>query len=87
MKSMPFDFVNGLKDGKSTKLDKKWLQVVEKTLKQAVSNTIKDVTFVHTIMNDDISGKEFRFFTRDDCHNCQVTMDNDANASFYVNYF
>jgi hypothetical protein len=31
VKSMPFDFVNGLIDGKWTKLDKKWLKDVKKT--------------------------------------------------------
>jgi hypothetical protein len=46
VKSMPFDFVNGLKDGKWTKLENKWLKDVKKTLKQAVSNSIKDVAFV-----------------------------------------
>ncbi len=84
VKSMPFDFVNNL-NGKLTKLDKKWLQGIEKTLKQAVSNSIKDVTFVRTIMNDNMSGKETELFTRDDCHIYQVTMDNDAKTRFYVN--
>ena len=30
VKSMPFDFVNGLVDGKWTKLDNKWLKDVKK---------------------------------------------------------
>ena len=37
VKSMPFDFVNGLKDGKWTKLDNKWLKDVKKTLHQRCS--------------------------------------------------
>jgi hypothetical protein len=45
VKSMPFDFVNGLKDGKWTKLDNKWKMDIKKTLKQAVSNSIKAVAF------------------------------------------
>ncbi len=37
VKSMPFDFINGLKDGKWTKLDNKWLKDVKKTLHQRCS--------------------------------------------------
>ena len=50
VKSMPFNFVNSLKDGKWTKLENKWLNGFKKTLKQAVSNLIKDMKFVRTIM-------------------------------------
>jgi hypothetical protein len=69
---MPFDFVNGLKDGKWIKLDKQWLQVVQKTLKQAVSNSIKDIKLVCAIMYENLNGKESIFFSSYDCHIYQV---------------
>ena len=69
---MPFDFVNGLKDRKWIKLDNKWLKDVKKSLKQAVSNSIKDVMFVHTIMKDDTTGTESNFFNKDNDHIYQV---------------
>ena len=55
---MPFDLVNGLVDGKWTNLDNKWLKDVKKTLKQAQSNSVKDVVFVRTIMKDEMTGTE-----------------------------
>jgi hypothetical protein len=84
VKSMPFDFVNGLKDGKWTKLDNKWLKDVKKTLKQAGSNSIKDVVFVRTIMKSDTTFTESNLLNKDDNHIYQVTMDNDAQTTFYV---
>ena len=84
VKSMPFDFVNGLKDGKWTKLDNKWLKDVKKTLKQAGSNSIKDVVFVRAIMKSDMTFTESNLFNKDDNHIYQVTMDNDAQTTFYV---
>jgi hypothetical protein len=86
VKSMPFDFVNGLKDGKWTKLDNKWLKDVKKTLKQAVSNSIKDVVLVRTIMKVDTTWMESNLFNKDVDNIYQVTMDNDAQTTFYVNY-
>ena len=65
VKSMPFDFVNGLKDGKWTKLENKWLNGVKKTLKQAVSNSIKDVKFVRKIMKDDLHFTESNLSNKD----------------------
>jgi hypothetical protein len=56
IKSMPFDFVNGLEDDKWTILDEKWLKNVKKTLKQAQSHSVKDVELVRTIMKEDITG-------------------------------
>ncbi len=79
---MPFNFVNSLKDGKWTTLDNKWLKDVKKSLKQAVSNPIKDVTFVHTIMKDDTTGMKSNLFNKDNDHIYQVTMNNDAKTIF-----
>ena len=42
VKLMPFNLVNGLIDGKWTKLDNKWLKDFKKILKQAASNLVKD---------------------------------------------
>ena len=86
VKSMPFNFVNGLVDGKKwTKLDNKWLKEVKKILKQAQSNSVKDVVFVRTIMKDDTTGTESNLFNNKKDHIYQVTMDNDAQSTFYVN--
>jgi hypothetical protein len=62
------------------------LKDVKKTLKQAVSNSIKDVVFVRTIMKVDMTWMESNLFNKDDDHINQVTMDNDAQTTFYVNY-
>ena len=85
VKSMPFDFVNGLVDGKWTKLDNKWLKDVKKILKQAASNSMKDTVFVRTIMKDDTTGTESNLFNNNKDHIYQVTMDNDAQSTFHVN--
>ena len=85
VKSMPFDFVNGLIEGKWTKLHNKQLKGVKKTLKQAASNSVKDVVFVHSIMKDDTTGMESNLFNNDKDHIYQVTMDNDAKSTFCVN--
>jgi hypothetical protein len=85
VKSMPFDFVNGLIDGKWTKLHNKWLKDLKKTLRQAASNSIKDVVFVRNIIKDDTTGTESNLLNKNNDHIYQVTMDNDAKSIFYVN--
>ena len=85
VKSMPFNFVNGLVDGKWTKLDNKWLKDVKKILKQAQSNSVKDIVFVRTIMKDDMTGSDLNLINNDKDHIYQVTMDNDAQSIVYVN--
>jgi hypothetical protein len=85
VKSMPFDFVNGLKDGKWSKLENKWLNGVKKTLKQAVSNSIKDVNFERKIMKDDLPFMESNLLNKDNDHIYQVTLDNVSQSTFYVN--
>jgi hypothetical protein len=85
VKSMPYDFVNGLKDGKWTKLDNKWLNGVKKTLKQAVSNSIKDVTFLRKIMKDDLPFTDSNLSNKVNDHIYQVTLDNESQSTFYVN--
>jgi hypothetical protein len=71
---MPFNFVNGLVDGKWTILDNKWLKDVKKTLKKAQSHSVKDIT-----------GLDSNLINYNKDHIYQVTMDNDAQSIFYVN--
>ena len=85
VKSMPFDFVNSLKDGKWTKLENKWLTDVKKTLKQAESNLIKDMKLVRTIMKSDLPFTESNLLNKDNDHIYQVTLDNESQSTFYVN--
>jgi hypothetical protein len=85
IKSMPFDFVNGLEDDKWTILDKKRLKDVKKTLKQAQSHSVKDVELVCTIMKEDITKIDSNLINYNKDHIYQVTMDNDAQSTFYVN--
>jgi hypothetical protein len=82
---MPFNFVNGLVDGKWTILDNTWLKDVKKTLKQAQSNLAKDVVFVRTIMKEDITGLDSNLINYNKDHIYQVTMGNVAQSIFYVN--
>jgi hypothetical protein len=74
-----------LADGKWTNLDNKWLKDVKKTLKQAQSNSVKDVVFVRTIMKEDMTGSDLNLINNDKDHIYQVTMDNDAQSIVYVN--
>jgi len=85
VKSMPFDFVNSLKDGKWTKLENKWLTDVKKTLKQAESNSIKNMKLVRTIMKADLPFTDSNLLNEDNDHIYQVTMDNESRSTFYVN--
>ena len=84
---MPFDFVNSLKDGKWTKLEleNKWLNDFKKPLKQAVSNSIKDVKFVCTIMKDDLPFTESNLLNKDNDLIYQVTLDNESQSTFNFN--
>ena len=86
MKSMPYDFVNSLKDGKWTKLDNKWLTDVKKTLKQAESTSIKDMKLVRKIMTSDLIFTESTLLNEANDHIYEVTLDNVSQSRFYVNY-
>ena len=81
---MPYDFVNDLEDNKWTKL-KKWAKEVKKTLKQAQAHSVKDVKLVRTITKEDITGVDQNSINYNKDHIYQVTMDNDAQSTFYVN--
>jgi hypothetical protein len=46
---MPFDFIDGLKDKKWTRIDHKWLARLMKHLKKAQSSNIKQIRFIRHI--------------------------------------
>ncbi len=46
---MPFDFIDGLKDKKWTRIDHKWLARFMKHLKKAQSSNIKQIRFIKHI--------------------------------------
>ncbi len=61
------------------------MKEVKKTLKQAQAHLVKDVKLVRTIMKDDITGIDPNLINYNKDHIYQVTMDNDAQSTFYVN--
>ena len=85
IKSMPYDFVNDLEENKWTKLDKKWIKGVKKTLQQAQANSVKNVKLMRVIMKEDITGVDPNLINYNKDHIYQVIMDNDAQSTFYVN--
>jgi hypothetical protein len=85
IKSMPYDFVDELEENKWTKLDKKWLKGVKKTLQQAQANSVKNVKLMRIIMKEDITGVDPNLINYNKDHIFQVTMDNEAESVFYVN--
>jgi hypothetical protein len=46
---MPFDFINGLKEKKWTRIDNNWLVKLIKHLKKAQSSNIKQIRFIRHI--------------------------------------
>jgi hypothetical protein len=84
--SMPFNSVNELTSGKWTNLNKKWLNRVHQTRKQASSNSILEVKFSWSIMTNNISGKSTQFINPAKRHIYLVTLNNKERTKFYVNY-
>ncbi len=64
---------------------KKWVKEVKKTLKQAQEHSVKNGKLVRTIMKEDITGIDPNLINYNKDHIYQVTMDNDAQSTFYVN--
>ena len=79
---MPYDFVDQLEENKWTKLDKKWLKGVKKTLQQAQANSVKNVKLMRVVMKEDITGVDPNLINYNKDHIFQVTMDNDAQSTF-----
>jgi hypothetical protein len=46
---MPFDFIDGLKDKKWTRIDQKWLAKLMRHLRKAQSSNIKQIRFIRHI--------------------------------------
>jgi hypothetical protein len=65
---MPFDFIDRLKDKKSTRIDHKWLARLMKHLKKAQSSNIKQIRFVRNIGRLDIYDNSRKCEIKDDCH-------------------
>ncbi len=51
---MPFDFIDGLKDKKWTRIDQRWLAKLMRHLKKAQSSNIKKIRFTRQIGRLDI---------------------------------
>ena len=58
IRSMPYKFVNGLKENVMTNLDKGWMGKLKKTLKQAETSTIKQIKLHRVIQPWDYFGND-----------------------------
>jgi hypothetical protein len=82
--SMPFDFINGLKDKKWTHIDNKWLVKLTKHLKKAQSSNIKQIRFIRHIGRLDINENSREYESKDDCYIYEIFLENDTSQ--YVNF-
>ncbi len=80
---MPFDFIDGLKDKKWTRIYHKWLARLMKHLKKAQSSNIKQISFVRHIRRLDIYDNSREYEIEDDCYIYEVILEN--NLTDYVN--
>ena len=81
---MPFDFINGLKDKKWTRIDHKWLARLMKHLKKAQSSNIKQIRFIRHIGRLDIYDNSREYDIEDDCHIYEIFLENDI--THYLNF-
>jgi hypothetical protein len=81
---MPFDFINGLKDKKWTRIDNKRLVKLMKHLKKAQSSNIKQIRFMRHIVRLDIYENLREYEGEDDCYIYEIFLEN--NTSQYVNF-
>jgi hypothetical protein len=81
---MPFDFINGLKDKKSTCIDHKWLARLMKHLKKAQSSNIKQIRSIRHIGRLDIYDDSREYVIEDDCHIHETFLEN--KITHYVNF-
>ncbi len=84
--SMPFDFINGLKDKKWTRIDNKWLikLMLMKHLKKAQSSNIKQIRFIRHIGRLDIYDNSREYKSKGDCHINEIFLEKDTSQ--YVNF-
>ncbi len=78
-----FEFINGLKDKKWTRIDHKWLTKLMKHLKKAQSSNIKQIRFIRHIGRHDIYENLREYASKDDYHIYEIFLENDSN--YYVN--
>ncbi len=81
--SMPFEFIDGLKENAWTAIDKIWLQKLSKHLKYTQSTTIKQIRLMRHIGRDDYYNKSTEYESDDDCYIYEIFQMN--NTKFYVN--
>jgi len=82
--SMPFDYVNELPNEQWKRLDKGWLKYVRKTLKQAASNSIKEIKLSRVIVRNDFYGQSKELTHNEQCLIYLITMNNLEQTQFYV---
>ncbi len=83
--SMPFNFVNKLKDGKWENIITICLKHVNQTMKHAASNSINDVRLVCKIMPFDMT-EQANKVDRYECYIYATTMNNKAKTQFYAGF-
>jgi hypothetical protein len=66
--SMPFQFIDGLKEKAWTAIDKIWLQKSSKHLKQAQSTTIKQIRLIRHIGRDNFYNQSTEYENDNDCY-------------------
>ncbi len=81
---IPFNFTNGSKDKKWTRIDSKWLARLMKHLKKAQSSNIKQIRFIRHIGRLDIYDNSREYEIEDDCHLYEIFLENDI--THYVNF-
>jgi hypothetical protein len=74
---MPFDFIDGLKDKKWTRIDQKWLARLMRHLKKAQSSNIKQIRIIRYIGRLDIYDNSREYEIEDDCYMYEVILEND----------
>jgi hypothetical protein len=81
---MPFDFIDGLKDKKRTRIDQKWLAKLMRHLKKAQSSNIKQNRFIRHIGRLDIYDNSREYEIEEDCYVYEVILEN--NVTYYVSF-
>ncbi len=81
---MPFDFIDGLKDKKWTRIDQKWLAKLMRHMKKAQSSNIKQIGFIRHIGRLDIYQNSTEYEIEDDCYIYEVILEN--NVTHYVSF-
>jgi hypothetical protein len=81
--SMPFEFIDGLKEKELTAIDKIWLRKLWKHLRHAQSTTIKQIRLIRHIGRDDFYKQSTEYKDDNDCYIYEIFQTNNTNS--YVN--